>query len=177
MIPECYPRVRALPQRPRPSSVLHGRRQRTRRSLALPNARSILHPSPARKRNAGILADSRRRPWCYCIRAGDRTRTGDVQLGKLAFYQLNYARDLPISEPAVGIEPTTARLRIGCSTTELRWRIVAYLTIERRRSFMPWRGLEPRRLSAPPPQDGVSTNFTTRAIAGTGIREPGTVSP
>jgi hypothetical protein len=26
------------------------------------------------------------------------------------------------SEPAVGIEPTTARLRIECSTTELRWR-------------------------------------------------------
>src|SRR6185312_2268873 len=26
-------------------------------------------------------------------RAGDRTRTGDVQLGKLAFYQLNYARN------------------------------------------------------------------------------------
>src|SRR5437870_8517347 len=24
-------------------------------------------------------------------------------------------------EPAVGIEPTTARLRIECSTTELRW--------------------------------------------------------
>ena len=31
---------------------------------------------------------------------------------------------------------------------------------------MPWRGLEPRRLSAPPPQDGVSTNFTTRAFTG-----------
>jgi hypothetical protein len=27
-------------------------------------------------------------------RAGDRTRTGDVQLGKLAFYQLNYARKI-----------------------------------------------------------------------------------
>ena len=27
------------------------------------------------------------------LRAGDRTRTGDVQLGKLAFYQLNYARE------------------------------------------------------------------------------------
>ena len=27
------------------------------------------------------------------FRAGDRTRTGDVQLGKLAFYQLNYARN------------------------------------------------------------------------------------
>src|SRR5262249_45998703 len=26
------------------------------------------------------------------FRAGDRPRTGDVQLGKLAFYQLNYAR-------------------------------------------------------------------------------------
>ena len=25
--------------------------------------------------------------------AADRIRTGDVQLGKLAFYQLNYARD------------------------------------------------------------------------------------
>jgi hypothetical protein len=29
---------------------------------------------------------------CRHSRAGDRTRTGDVQLGKLAFYQLNYAR-------------------------------------------------------------------------------------
>jgi hypothetical protein len=79
------------------------------------------------------------------VRAGDRTRTGDVQLGKLAFYQLNYARGYtgdackllerrrrsqgprpagpcPTAEPAVGIEPTTARLRIGCSATELRWR-------------------------------------------------------
>ena len=55
-------------------------------------------------------------------RAGDRTRTGDVQLGKLAFYQLNYAREGLASEPAVGIEPTTARLRIECSTTELLWR-------------------------------------------------------
>ena len=36
-------------------------------------------------------------------------------------------------------------------------------TIERLKPNMPWRGLEPRRLSAPPPQDGVSTNFTTRA--------------
>src|SRR5690349_22432338 len=29
---------------------------------------------------------------------------------------------------------------------------------------MPWRGFEPRRLAAPPPQDGVSTSFTTRAL-------------
>src|SRR5688500_19531575 len=33
-----------------------------------------------------------------CYRAGDRTRTGDVQLGKLAFYQLNYARDAYVDE-------------------------------------------------------------------------------
>src|SRR5687768_13088296 len=37
---------------------------------------------------------------------------------------------------------------------------------------VPWRGLEPRRLSAPPPQDGVSTNFTTRASTA-GIRVSG----
>jgi hypothetical protein len=57
-------------------------------------------------------------------------------------------------EPLVGFEPTTARLRIECSTPELQWQ---------RTSRMPWRGFEPRRLSAPPPQDGVSTSFTTRA--------------
>ena len=27
-----------------------------------------------------------------CLRAGDRVRTGDIQLGKLALYQLSYAR-------------------------------------------------------------------------------------
>src|SRR5258705_11146686 len=57
-------------------------------------------------------------------------------------------------EPLVGFEPTTARLRIECSTPELQWQ---------RTTRMPWRGFEPRRLSAPPPQDGVSTSFTTRA--------------
>jgi hypothetical protein len=60
-----------------------------------------------------------------------------------------------IREPQVGIEPTTARLRIECSTPELLW--------QHHIPCMPWRGLEPRRLAAPPPQDGVSTNFTTRA--------------
>ena len=29
-------------------------------------------------------------------RAGDGTRTHDVQLGKLAFYQLNYAREVAV---------------------------------------------------------------------------------
>jgi hypothetical protein len=36
-------------------------------------------------------------------------------------------------------------------------------TAVRPRIEMPWRGFEPRRLSALPPQDSVSTSFTTRA--------------
>jgi hypothetical protein len=34
---------------------------------------------------------------------------------------------------------------------------------------MPWLGFEPRRLAAPPPQDGVSTSFTTKAIRSSSI--------
>jgi hypothetical protein len=45
--------------------------------------------------------------------AGDRTRTGDVQLGKLAFYQLNYARDVltptPKTTPQLDVPSTAAR--------------------------------------------------------------------
>jgi hypothetical protein len=41
-------------------------------------------------------------------RAGDRTRTGDVQLGKLAFYQLNYARRRGAKRPV-------ASARSGCA--------------------------------------------------------------
>ena len=76
-------------------------------------------------------------------------------------------------EPPVGFEPTTTRLRIESSTPELRWhqlRIAhfphASCALRMRTaqpSLMPWSGLEPLCLSAPPPQDGVSTNFTTRA--------------
>lgn len=77
------------------------------------------------------------------------------------FYRSKTAAMLTtIEEPQVGIEPTTARLRIECSTTELLWRS---LPVPLPLVHMPWRGLEPRRLAAPPPQDGVSTNFTTRA--------------
>ena len=43
-------------------------------------------------------------------------------------------------EPAVGIEPTTARLRIECSTTELRWRYA----LERTRTATPF-GTTPSR--------------------------------
>ncbi len=35
---------------------------------------------------------------------------------------------------------------------------------------VPWSGLEPLCLSAPPPQDGVSTNFTTRADLKSAVR-------
>src|SRR5690606_24581237 len=52
-------------------------------------------------------------------RAGDGARTRDPQLGKLMLYQLSYSRT--VAEPPVRIELTTARLRIECSTSELRW--------------------------------------------------------
>jgi hypothetical protein len=77
-------------------------------------------------------------------RAGDGARTRDPQLGKLMLYQLSYSRnafnltngwrfryprrpcrDGRTEEPPVGFEPTTARLRIECSTPELRWRGVS----------------------------------------------------
>ena len=82
-------------------------------------------------------------------------------------------------EPQVGIEPTTARLRIECSTTELLWQKYRWQRADGRGQMLrylpsalchlpsvrvPWLGFEPRRLTAPPPQDGVSTSFTTRAI-------------
>jgi hypothetical protein len=86
-------------------------------------------------------------------RAGDRTRTGDVQLGKLAFYQLNYARTVYRDESH----------RSGLNRRPLDYESSALPLSYGGLTRVPWRGLEPRRLSAPPPQDGVSTNFTTRA--------------
>ena len=66
-------------------------------------------------------------------KAGDRIRTGDLNLGKVALYQLSYTRSLSdqlvqpeLLEPPVGLEPTTAALRMRCSTTELRWQVVSH---------------------------------------------------
>src|ERR1700719_5073565 len=72
------------------------------------------------------------------------------------------------------------RLRIGCSTPELLWQVRVLLNPNSRGRYgadpsndltagVPWSGLEPLCLTAPPPQDGVSTNFTTRA---TSLRSP-----
>ena len=52
------------------------------------------------------------------FRAGDRTRTGDVQLGKLAFYQLNYARDTRAI--IANIRPGTSGRGIRRAVTSLR---------------------------------------------------------
>ncbi len=46
---------------------------------------------------------------CLHLRAGDRTRTGDVQLGKLAFYQLNYARNAAHPQTALPTEASAPR--------------------------------------------------------------------
>ena len=45
------------------------------------------------------------------------------------------------------------------------------------RSSMPWSGLEPLCLTAPPPQDGVSTNFTTRAESAASSLHPAAGAP
>ena len=162
------PRFRECVRAGRTASVPRGARARCRPPRRVARRYSL---SPDTKKRRGADAPRRFRLISSCFdvvpRAGDGVRTRDIQLGKLALYQLSYSRgpctityvQLVEREPQVGIEPTTARLRIECSTTELLWR-----TDERSDACdMPWRGLEPRRLSAPPPQDGVSTNFTTRA--------------
>ena len=52
------------------------------------------------------------------------------------------------AEPPVGIEPTTARLRIECSTAELRWRTTdstrSHHALERTRTAKPF-GTTPSR--------------------------------
>ena len=50
-------------------------------------------PKTKRREHAFSAPDPRTTKFKHSGRAGDWTRTGDVQLGKLAFYQLNYARD------------------------------------------------------------------------------------
>ena len=45
--------------------------------------------------------------------AGDEARTRYLHLGKVALYQMSYARGLV---PPVGIEPTTRGFSVRCST-------------------------------------------------------------
>ena len=88
-------------------------------------------------------------------RAGDRIRTGDLNLGKVALYRLSYTRVCcslqpaacraggVLPEPPVGFEPTTAALRMRCSTPELRWRAVARYRLESGTTAVEPAGLEP----------------------------------
>ena len=50
--------------------------------------------------------------------AGDPDRTGDIELGRIALYQLSYTRKH--FEPTMGVEPATVCLQNRCSTIELR---------------------------------------------------------
>ena len=45
--------------------------------------------------------------------AGDEARTRYLHLGKVALYQMSYARKMV---PPVGIEPTTRGFSVRCST-------------------------------------------------------------
>src|SRR5207244_12879619 len=52
-------------------------------------------------------------------KAGDRTRTGDIQLGKLALYQLSYARDSLIlwGLAPIASQRNPGKCRVSCSGT------------------------------------------------------------
>ena len=47
----------------------------------------------AAAKRTGDLPDEKRSPGNRAPEAGDRSRTGDLQLGKLTLYQLSYARN------------------------------------------------------------------------------------
>ena len=67
----------------------------------LQSRRWDLNPQPAVYKTDALPIELRRHD-----RAGDRDRTGDTELGKLALYQLSYARNT--SEPATRIERATS---------------------------------------------------------------------
>ena len=144
--------------------VIHPDPFRLRLSMAscTPKTTTPPHRNPARGRcvsQSGRPDSNRRRPaWEAGILPTELRPRGAAP----ASCYTTTLRTVP-PEPQIGIEPMTARLRIGCSTTELLWHFPPAAPGEATATRMPWRGLEPRRLSAPPPQDGVSTNFTTRA--------------
>ncbi len=49
----------------------------------------------------------------FSFGAGDEARTRYLHLGKVALYQMSYARKMV---PPVGVEPTTRGFSIRCST-------------------------------------------------------------
>ena len=75
---------------------------------------------------------------CNALRATDRIRTDDPRITNAVLYRLSYSGQTGKQRGAHLCAPV----------------------------LMPWRGFEPRRLSALPPQDSVSTSFTTRAGGG-----------
>ena len=88
------------------------------RGLSSPGCDGLSAPAPrttrapARRRRGSRVWPVRSIP----LRAGDGTRTRDVQLGKLAFYQLNYARERPTPRRAGGSRG------IDRKATSRRWR-------------------------------------------------------
>ena len=58
--------------------------------------------------------------WCFLFGAGDEARTRYLDLGKVALYQMSYARKrrryCGTLVPPVGVEPTTRGFSVRCST-------------------------------------------------------------
>ena len=103
----------------------------------------------------------------------ERTRSGT---GRVKFSRANSSRTTKTAlreSAAMSVENSSKSHRSGLNRRPLDYESSALPLSYCGRVFsvsccesccMPWRGLEPRRLAAPPPQDGVSTNFTTRAL-------------
>jgi hypothetical protein len=82
-------------------SLVSGRRPRR-------FGQTLRHYNPTHRRPIETRADLARHASYSKDGAGDGTRTRDVQLGKLAFFQLNYSRSTPsvsITETATCVQP------------------------------------------------------------------------
>jgi hypothetical protein len=64
--------------------------------------------------------------WTIPKKVGNGIRTHDLRHHKPTLYQLSYAQKIH----AVGIEPTTNRLKVGCSAPELRMPYLYMRSIE-----------------------------------------------
>ena len=67
----------------------------------------------SRKVNICFYEKTHRILWVFSTGAGNEARTRYLHLGKVALYQMSYARKMV---PPVGVEPTTRGFSIRCST-------------------------------------------------------------
>ena len=87
-----------------------------------PHSRSIARPQATDFAQQNRRSKKIRPPfgWSYFFGAGDEARTRYLDLGKVALYQMSYARKrrrcCGTLVPPVGVEPTTRGFSVRCST-------------------------------------------------------------